>query len=211
MSEPKARDVLWEPVFDRNPVTLLILGICSALAVTTKLETAVAMSISVTAVMVGASAVLSLIRHHVPDTIRLFAQISIIATLVIVVDQVLQAFFWELSKQLSVFVSLIVTNCIVMGRTEGFALKHPPALSVADAVGNGIGYSLVLVAVAFVRELLGSGKLFGYPVFALQSEGGWYVPNGFMARAPAAFVLIALLIWALRSFKPEQTEGQTRG
>jgi Na+-transporting NADH:ubiquinone oxidoreductase subunit D len=198
---------LWEPILDRNPVTLLILGICSALAVTTKLETALAMSISVVAVMVGSSAVLSLIRRHVPDTIRLFAQISIIATLVIVVDQILQAFFWELSKQLSVFVSLIVTNCIVMGRTEGFALKHPPALSVADAVGNGIGYSLVLIAVAFWRELLGSGKLFGYPIFALQSEGGWYVPNGFMARAPAAFVLIAFLIWVVRSFKPEQSEG----
>jgi Na+-transporting NADH:ubiquinone oxidoreductase subunit D len=207
VSEPRVRDALWEPILDRNPVTLLILGICSALAVTTKLETALAMSISVVAVMVGSSAVLSLIRRHVPDTIRLFAQISIIATLVIVVDQILQAFFWELSKQLSVFVSLIVTNCIVMGRTEGFALKHPPALSVADAVGNGIGYSLVLIAVAFWRELLGSGKLFGYPIFALQSEGGWYVPNGFMARAPAAFVLIAFLIWVVRSFKPEQSEG----
>jgi Na+-transporting NADH:ubiquinone oxidoreductase subunit D len=198
---------LWEPIFDRNPVTLLILGICSALAVTTKLETAVAMSISVIAVMVGSSAALSLIRHHVPDTIRMFAQISIIATLVIVVDQLLQAFFWELSKELSVFVSLIVTNCIVMGRTEGFALKHPPGLSVVDAVGNGVGYSLVLVAVAFVRELFGRGELFGYEIFRLHSEGGWYVPNGFMSRAPAAFVLIALLIWALRSLKPEQTEG----
>jgi Na+-transporting NADH:ubiquinone oxidoreductase subunit D len=207
VSEPKVRDVLWEPVFDRNPVTLLILGICSALAVTTKLETALAMSISVIAVMVGASAVLSLIRRHVPDTIRLFAQISIIATLVIVVDQILQAFFWELSKQLSVFVSLIVTNCIVMGRTEGFAMKHAPLLSIADALGNGIGYSFVLVTVALVRELFGAGKLFGYQVLTLQSEGGWYVPNGFMARAPAAFVLIALLIWALRSFKPEQAEG----
>lgn len=207
MSEPKAGDVLWEPIFDRNPVALLVLGICSALAVTTKLETALAMSISVIVVMVGASAVLSLVRHHIPDTIRLFAQISIIATLVIVVDQILQAFFWDLSKQLSVFVSLIVTNCIVMGRTEGFALKHSPLLSIADAVGNGVGYSFVLIAVAFVRELFGTGKLFGYPILTLQNEGGWYVPNGFMARAPAAFLLIALLIWALRSFKPEQAEG----
>jgi Na+-transporting NADH:ubiquinone oxidoreductase subunit D len=207
MAEPKARDVLWEPILDRNPVTLLILGICSALAVTTKLETAVAMSASVIAVMAGASAILSLIRHHVPDTIRLFSQISIIATLVIVVDQVLQAFFWELSKQLSVFVSLIVTNCIVMGRTEGFALKHAPALSVADAVGNGLGYSVVLIAVAFVRELFGSGTLFGYQILALASEGGWYVANGFMTKAPAAFVLIAMLIWGLRHFKPEQRES----
>lgn len=207
MAERKARDVLWEPIFDRNPVTLLILGICSALAVTTKLETALAMSLSVIAVMAGSSAMLSLIRHHVPDTIRMFAQISIIATLVIVVDQLMQAFFWELSKELSVFVSLIVTNCIVMGRTEGFALKNPPGLSVADAVGNGVGYSLVLIAVAFVRELFGSGKLFGYEILPLQGEGGWYVPNGFMTRAPAAFVLIAFLIWALRHWKPEQREG----
>ena len=207
VSEPKVRDVLWEPILDRNPVTLLVLGICSALAVTTKLETAIAMSASVIVVMAGASAILSAIRHHVPDTIRLFAQISIIATLVIVVDQVLQAFFWELSKQLSVFVSLIVTNCIVMGRTEGFALKHPPTLSVADAVGNGLGYSLVLVAVAFVRELFGSGTLLGYQVLALHGEGGWYVPNGFVTKAPAAFLLIALLIWALRHVKLEQREG----
>ena len=207
MAEPKTRDVLWEPIFDRNPVTLLILGICSALAVTTKLETALAMSVSVIAVMAGSSAILSLIRHHVPDTIRLFSQISIIATLVIVVDQILQAFFWELSQQLSVFVSLIVTNCIVMGRTEGFALKHPPALSVADAVGNGLGYSAVLLSVAFARELLGTGAVFGYQVLALHSEGGWYVANGFMTKAPAAFVLIALIIWVLRHVKPEQREG----
>ena len=204
MTEPRISDTLWEPIFDRNPVTLLILGICSALAVTTKLETAVAMSLSVIAVMVGSSAMLSLIRHHVPDTIRLFAQISIIATLVIVVDQILQAFFWELSKQLSVFVSLIVTNCIVMGRTEGFALKHPPLLSVADAVGNAIGYSFVLITVAFMRELFGSGKLYGYEILRLHSEGGWYVANGFMTKAPAAFILIAFLIWALRTWKPEQ-------
>ncbi|HXV64795.1 MAG TPA: NADH:ubiquinone reductase (Na(+)-transporting) subunit D [Vicinamibacteria bacterium] len=206
VAEPKARDVLWEPILDRNPVMILILGICSALAVTTKLETAVAMSLSVIAVMAGSSATLSLIRHHVPDTIRMFAQISIIATLVIVVDQILQAFFWDLSKQLSVFVSLIVTNCIVMGRTEGFALKHPPRLSVLDAIGNGFGYSLVLLAVAFVRELFGSGKLFGYEILRLHAEGGWYVPNGFMTKAPAAFLLIAFLIWALRSFNPEQKE-----
>lgn len=207
MTKPKVSDVLWDPIFDRNPVTLLVLGICSALAVTTRLETAIAMAISVIAVMVGASAILSIIRNHVPDTIRMFAQISIIATLVIVVDQILQAFFWDLSKQLSVFVLLIVTNCIVMGRTEGFALKHPPGLSVVDAVGNGLGYSLVLVAVASVRELFGHGTLLGYTILRLHTEGGWYVQNGFMSRAPAAFVLIALLIWAIRSFKPEQREG----
>jgi Na+-transporting NADH:ubiquinone oxidoreductase subunit D len=207
MAENKARDALRDPVFERNPVMLLMLGICSALAVTTRLETAVAMSVSVVAVMVGASTTLSLIRHHVPDTIRIFVQISIIATLVIVVDQLLQAFYWNISKQLSIFVSLIVTNCIVMGRTEGFALKHRPGLSMADAVGNGLGYSVVLLVVASIRELLGSGTLFGYAVFQLQSEGGWYVPNGLMTRAPVAFMLIGLLIWALRSWKTRQAEG----
>lgn len=207
MAEPRFRDVLWEPIFERNPITLLMLGICSALAVTTKLETAVAMSLSVLGVMIGSSAILSLVRSQVPDTIRIFVQISIIATLVIVVDQILQAFFWTLSKQLSVFVSLIVTNCIVMGRTEGFALKHPPVLSVGDAVGHALGYSAVLLSVGFVRELLGAGRLFGFEILPLQSEGGWYLPMRLMGRAPVAFLLIALLIWALRTWKPQQAEG----
>lgn len=207
MTEPRMRDVMWEPIFERNPVTLLMLGICSALAVTTKLETAVAMSISVLGVMIGSSAILSLIRHQVPDTIRIFVQISIIATLVIVVDQLLQAFFWGLSKQLSVFVSLIVTNCIVMGRTEGFALKHPPLLSIGDAIGHALGYSAVLLSVGFVRELLGAGRIFGYVVLPLTTDGGWYVPMQLMGRAPVAFLLIAMLIWALKTWKREPGEG----
>jgi Na+-transporting NADH:ubiquinone oxidoreductase subunit D len=207
IDEPRFRDVVWEPIFQRNPITLLMLGICSALAVTTKLETALAMSLSVICVMVGSSAILSAIRHHVPDTIRIFVQISIIATLVIVVDQVLQAFFWGISKQLSVFVSLIVTNCIVMGRTEGFALKHAPLLSVGDAIGHALGYSAVLLCVGAVRELLGAGRLFGWEILPLESAGGWYVPMRLMGRAPVAFILIALLIWALKTWKSDQVEG----
>jgi len=206
VGEPKARDALIDPIFNRNPIALLMLGICSALAVTTKMETALIMAVSVTVVLAAASATISSIRHHVPASIRIFVQISVIATLVIVVDQLLEAFLFEASKQLSVFVSLIVTNCIVMGRTEGFAMKHPPGLSVVDAVGNGIGYGLILLTVAFFRELLGSGKLFGIPVLKLQSEGGWYLPNGLMLLAPSAFIVIGLLIWMLRTWKTDQVE-----
>jgi len=207
VAEPKARDVFFDPIFNRNPIALLVLGICSALAVTTKLETALIMSVSVIVVVAAASGLISTIRNLVPGSIRIFVQISIIATLVIVVDQFLQAFFFEASKQLSVFVSLIVTNCIVMGRTEGFAMKHPPGLSVIDAIGNGLGYGLILLSVAFIRELLGSGRLFGFDVLKLQSEGGWYMPNGFMVLAPSAFIIIGLLIWGLRTWKAEQVEG----
>jgi len=207
VAEPKARDVFFDPIFNRNPIALLVLGICSALAVTTKLETALIMSVSVIVVVAAASGLISTIRNLVPGSIRIFVQISIIATLVIVVDQFLQAFFFEASKQLSVFVSLIVTNCIVMGRTEGFAMKHPPGLSVIDAIGNGLGYGVILLSVAFVRELLGSGRLFGFDVLKLQSEGGWYMPNGFMVLAPSAFIIIGLLIWGLRTWKAEQVEG----
>ena len=206
MVEPKARDVLFDPIFNRNPIALLMLGICSALAVTTKLETALVMSVCVTVVTASASAAISMIRNLVPGSIRIFVQISIIATLVIVVDQLLQAFFFDIAKELSVFVSLIVTNCVVMGRTEGFAMKHAPGLSIVDAIGNGLGYSVVLLAVAFIRELFGSGKLLGYEVFKLTSEGGWYVPNGLMVLAPSAFIIIGFLIWALRSWKTDQIE-----
>lgn len=208
MAEPRPHDVLFDPVFERNPILLLMLGICSALAVTTRLETALAMSLSATAVMVGSSVVLAVIRRQVPDTIRIFVQISIIATLVIVVDQLLQAFFWEISKQLSVFVSLIVTNCIVMGRTEGFALHHRPGLAALDALGHGLGYSAVLMSVAFVRELFGRGELFGIAVLPLAGEGGWYVPMGLMSRAPVAFLLIAFLIWGVRAWKRDPLEGR---
>ena len=206
MASPRARDVLFDPIFNRNPIALLILGICSALAVTTKVETALIMSASVVAVLSAASATVSMIRNHLPSSIRIFVQISVIATLVIVVDQVLQAFFFDAAKQLSVFISLIVTNCIVMGRTEGFAMKEPPALSIVDAVGNGLGYSVILLSVASIRELLGNGTWLGFRILELQAEGGWYVPNGLMVLAPSAFILIGLLIWALRTWKPDQVE-----
>ncbi len=206
MASPAARDVLFDPIFNRNPIALLVLGICSALAVTTKVETALIMAVSVTAVVSLASAIVSSIRNHVPSSIRIFVQISVIATLVIMVNQILEAFLFEAAKELSVFVSLIVTNCIVMGRTEGFAMKEPPVLSAVDAFGNGLGYSVILLTVASIRELFGDGRWFGIEVFKLQSEGGWYVPNGLMMLAPSAFILIGLLIWALRTWKPEQVE-----
>ena len=206
MASPSTRDVLFDPLFNRNPIALLILGICSALAVTTKVETALIMSVSVTAVVSIASAIVSSIRNHVPSSIRIFVQISVIATLVIMVNQILEAFFFDAAKELSVFVSLIVTNCIVMGRTEGFAMKEPPAISAVDGIGNGLGYGMILLIVASFRELFGSGRWFGIEVFKLQSEGGWYVPNGLMVLAPSAFIIIGLLIWALRTWKPEQVE-----
>jgi Na+-transporting NADH:ubiquinone oxidoreductase subunit D len=206
MAEPKPRDVLLDPLFNRNPIGLLVLGICSALAVTTKMETALVMALSVTLVIACSSFLISLIRDHLPSSIRISVQITVIASLVILVDELLQAFFFDLSKQLSVFVSLIVTNCIVMGRAEGFAMKHRPWLSVIDGIGNGLGYSVVLLAVAFIRELFGSGSVFGIQVLKLHSEGGWYVPNGLLNLPPSAFFIIGLLIWALRSWKREQIE-----
>ena len=206
MAEPRPRDVLVDPIFDRNPVAVLVLGICSALAVTTRLENALVMTFSVMAVLVGSNAAISLIRSQVPASIRNLVQISVIASLVIVVDQLLEAFAFDAWKQLSVFVSLIVTNCIVMGRTEGFAMKNRPGLSMLDAVGNALGYGALLSSVAFLRELFGTGKLLGFEILKLQSEGGWYVQNGLMTLAPGAFILIGLLIWALRSWKTDQVE-----
>jgi len=206
VADPRPRDVLIDPIFDRNPVAVLVLGICSALAVTTRLENALIMTISVMAVLVGSNAAISLIRSQVPASIRNLVQISVIASLVIVVDQLLEAFAFDAWKQLSVFVSLIVTNCIVMGRTEGFAMKNGVGLSMLDAVGNALGYGVLLVSVAFLRELFGTGKLFGVEILKLQSEGGWYVQNGLMTLAPGAFIIIGLLIWALRSWKTDQVE-----
>lgn len=206
MAEPKARDVLLDPILNRNPIAGLVLGICSALAVTSKLETAFVMCVSVLFVTAGSNAVVSMIRRHIPGSIRIIVQITVIASLVIVVDQVLRAFFLPISKQISVFVSLIVTNCIVMGRTEAFAMKHRPGLSVLDGIGNALGYSAVLLSVAFIRELIGSGSLFGVTLMKLKADGGWYVPNGLMLLPPSAFFIIGLLIWALRTLKPEQVE-----
>ncbi len=201
-----ARRVLLDPLIDNNPITLQILGICSALAVTTKLSTALVMSVSVIVVLAASCAAISLIRHHLPRGIRIIVQVTIIASLVIVVDLVLQAFLYEISKQLSVFVSLIVTNCIVLGRTEGFATQNPVGLSVLDGIGNGLGYSLILIAVGAVRELFGSGSLLGAEVLPLTGEGGWFTPLGIMLLPPSAFFIIGLMIWAIRSWKTVQVE-----
>ncbi|MAT69371.1 MAG: NADH:ubiquinone reductase (Na(+)-transporting) subunit D [Planctomycetaceae bacterium] len=208
MAEPTAKGVLLKPVFDKNPIALLVLGICSALAVTNKLQTALVMAVAVTVVTGASGAAVSAIRHFIPSSIRIIVQMTIIASLVIVVDQVLQAFLPDVSKQLSVFVGLIITNCIVMGRAEGFAMKNPPDLSFWDGIGNGLGYSLILVIVAVFRELFGAGTLLGYTIFPNAIDGGWYVVNGLMVLPPSAFFIIAGIIWALRTWKPEQVEPE---
>jgi Na+-transporting NADH:ubiquinone oxidoreductase subunit D len=200
------KKVLVEPLVDNNPITLQVLGICSALAVTSQLSTALIMSLALTSVTACSSAGIAFIRNHVPSSIRIIAQMVIIASLVIVVDQILKAFAYEISKQLSVFVGLIITNCIVMGRAEAYAMKNPPWESFLDGIGNGLGYSLILVTVAIIRETLGSGKLLGIDVLPLLKDGGWYVPNGLLLLPPSAFFLIGLLIWAVRTFKPQQVE-----
>ena len=197
---------LLDPLFDNNPIGLQVLGICSALAVTTKLETALVMSVALTAVVALSNMSVSIIRNKIPSHIRIVVMLTIIASLVIITDQVLKAFVYDVSKQLSVFVGLIITNCIVMGRAEAYAMQNNPWHSFLDGIGNGLGYSLCLIIVAFLRELFGSGKLMGIDILPLATEGGWYTPNGLMMLAPSAFVIIGLLIWALRVWKPEQVE-----
>ncbi|EGT75316.1 Na+-translocating NADH-quinone reductase subunit D [Haemophilus haemolyticus M19107] len=194
------------PVVKNNPIALQILGICSALAVTTKLETAVVMAIAVSLVTGLSSFFVSLIRNYIPNSIRIIVQLAIIASLVIVVDQILKAYAYGLSKQLSVFVGLIITNCIVMGRAEAFAMKSPPVESFVDGIGNGLGYGAMLIIVAFFRELIGSGKLFGMTIFETIQNGGWYQANGLFLLAPSAFFIIGFVIWGLRTWKPEQQE-----
>jgi len=198
------KNVLLDPLIENNPIGLQVLGICSALAVTTKLETAAVMSIAVIAVMALSNLSVSALRNFIPPSIRIIVQLTIIASLVIVTDQVLQAFLFETSKQLSVFVGLIITNCIVMGRAEAFAMQNGPLDSFIDGIGNGLGYGLVLLLVGFFRELFGSGTLFGSQILPLASEGGWYQPNGLMVLSPAAFFLIAGFIWAVRTIRPDQ-------
>ena len=203
---PDTKQVLLEPLVDNNPVILQILGICSALAVTAKVAPAITMSIALTTVITGAALLISLIRNLIPTNIRIIVQMTIIASLVILVDEFLAAFAYDLSKQLSVFVGLIITNCIVLGRMEAFAMKNPPLPSVLDAVGQGLGYSLLLILVASIRELLGSGTLLGYEVLQTVKNGGWYEPNGLLLIAPGAFFLIGFIIWVVRTWKPEQVE-----
>lgn len=200
------RTALLSPVISVNPIAVQVLGICSALAVTTRMDKALVMGIGVTLVTALANLVVSLVRNHTPGSIRIIVQLAIIASLVIVVDQVLKAFLYELSLELSVFVGLIITNCIVMGRAEGFAMQNPPWISFLDGLGNGLGYSLILLMVGFVRELTGAGTLFGHEVITLTKNGGWYEPNGLMLLAPSGLFLIAMIIWALRTWKPELQE-----
>ena len=207
MSQPTVKEVLLNPIFHNNPIGLQILGICSALAVTSSLQVTLVMCVALTVVTAFSSFFVSSIRHHIPGSIRIIVQMVIIASLVIVVDQFLKAYAYSISKQLSVFVGLIITNCIVMGRAEAFAMKNPPVASFIDGVGNGLGYSVVLIAVAVVRELFGAGKLMGIEILPLVTEGGWYNPNGLLLLPPSAFFLIGLFIWALRSVKKEQVEA----
>ncbi len=201
------KEILFGPIFNDNPIGLQILGICSALAVTTKMEVAIVMCIALTLVTAFSNLFISMIRNRIPSSIRIIVQMTIIASLVIVVDQVLGAVAYDISKQLTVFVGLIITNCIVMGRAEACAMKNPPGLSFLDGIGNGLGYSVVLMLVAAIRELFGSGSLFGLEVLPLVTQGGWYTPMGMMLLPPSAFFIIGLLIWALRVWRKEQVEA----
>jgi len=204
----KPRDLMLDPLFDNNPIGLQVLGICSALAVTTAMDTAFVMSLAVIGVLIGSNVAVSLVRNHVPSSIRIITQLTIISSLVIIADQILKAYVYAISLQLSVFVGLIITNCIIMGRAEAFAMQNGPKASFFDAIGNGLGYSVVLLAVALFRELFGTGRIAGITILPTVSEGGWYVPNGLMVLSPAAFLLIGCFIWAVRSWKPEQVEEE---
>lgn len=206
MATGRVSKVLFGPVLDNNPIALQILGICSALAVTSSMTVSLVMAIGVTVVTAFSNMAVAAIRHFIPSSIRIIVQMVVIASLVIVVDQFLKAYFFDISKQLSVFVGLIITNCIVMGRAEGFAMKNGPWISFLDGIGNGLGYGAVLMAVAFVRELFGNGSLFGVPILELTRNGGWYNPNNLLLLPPSAFFLIGFLIWGIRTLKPEQIE-----
>jgi Na+-transporting NADH:ubiquinone oxidoreductase subunit D len=202
----KRREMLTDPLVDNNPITLQVLGICSALAVTSSLQVAFVMTLAVTLVTGFSSMFISIIRNHIPSSIRIIVQMVIIASLVILVDQVLKAYAFQISKTLSVFVGLIITNCIVMGRAEAFAMKNPPIDSFIDGIGNGLGYGVILMLVGFIRELFGSGSLFGVTILETVNNGGWYVPNGMLLLPPSAFFIIGLIIWAFRTWKPSQIE-----
>lgn len=201
-------ELLTNSILKRNPIALLVLGICSALAVTGQMKTALVMSICLTLVTAFSSLTISIVRFQIPNSVRIGIQITIIATLVILVDEVLKAFFFELSKQLSIFVGLIITNCIVMGRAEGFAMSNPPVASFMDGIGNGLGYSLILMLVAFIRELFGAGTLFGVEILQLTTNGGWYIRNGMLVLPASGFFIIATIIWVIRTLDPEQQEKE---
>ncbi len=202
------RSQLIDPLVDNNPITLQVLGICSALAVTSSMKVALVMAIAVTLVTAFSSMFISMLRNQIPSSIRIIVQMIIIASLVILVDQILKAYAYEISKTLSVFVGLIITNCIVMGRAEAFAMKNPPVASFVDGIGNGMGYGLLLMVVSVIRELFGSGSLFGITILKTVNNGGWYVPNGLLLLPPSAFFVIGLIIWAVRTWKPAQVEAR---
>ncbi|MCP4194203.1 MAG: NADH:ubiquinone reductase (Na(+)-transporting) subunit D [Planctomycetaceae bacterium] len=208
MAAAKPRDVLFDPIVNNNPIALQMLGICSALAVTSRMDTALTMSICVIVVVTGSNVVVSMIRSQIPSSIRIIVQMTVIASLVILVSQILQAFAYGLSQQMTVFVGLIITNCIVMGRAEGFAMKNDVKMSFMDGLGNGLGYSAILLIVASIREITGSGKFFGIEILKRVSDGGWYQPNGLMLLPPSAFFLIGLIIWGLRTWRPDQVEQE---
>jgi len=204
----KVKETLFGPILDNNPIALQILGVCSALAVTSSMDKTLVMCIALTFVTAMSNFFISLVRNYIPSSVRIIVQMTIIASLVIVVDQVLQAFAYGIAQELSVFVGLIITNCIVMGRAEAFAMKEKPGLSFLDGIGNGLGYSAVLLVVGFFRELFGSGSLFGYQIMQLVTEGGWYTPVGLLVMPPSAFFIIGGLIWVLRTYRPEQVEAK---
>ena len=206
MSLKRYQEVIIKPLIDDNPIALQILGICSALAVTNNLTVTLVMCLALTTVVSFSNLFISIIRNHIPSSIRIIIQMTIIASLVMVVDEILKAYDYETSKKLSVFVGLIITNCIVMGRAEAFAMKEKPLLSFFDGLGNGLGYSLILIGVAIIRELFGSGTLMGYEILPLVSNGGWYVGNNLLLLPPSSFIIIGLFIWAIRSIRPEQVE-----
>lgn len=205
-SAKEMKALVFGPVFANNPIALQVLGICSALAVTTKLDKALVMGVALTLVTAFSSMFISMIRNHIPSSVRIIVQMTIIASLVIVVDQVLKAYAYNVAKELSVFVGLIITNCIVMGRAEAYAMKSPPLMSFLDGIGNGLGYTVLLVIVAVIRELFGSGTLLGVEILPLISAGGWYQPMGLLLMPPSAFFIIGMLIWMLRTWRPEQQE-----
>jgi len=202
------KKILLDPLHVNNPITLQVLGICSALAITNQLQPALVMSAALTFVLIGSNMTISAIRNHIPGSVRIIVQLAIIASLVIVADQILRAYVYDVSKQLTVYVGLIITNCIVMGRAEAFAMANPVGKTAIDSLGNAIGYSAILIVVAFFRELLGSGTLYGHEVLKTTSNGGWYQPNGLMVLSPGAFFLIGLIIWIERTLSPELNEEE---
>jgi Na+-transporting NADH:ubiquinone oxidoreductase subunit D len=202
----EVKKVLFGPILDSNPIALHILGICSALAITTKLETALVMSLALTSVTAFSNLFISIIRNHIPSSVRIIVQMTIIASLVIVVDQILKAYSYEISKQLAVFVGLIITNCIVMGRAEAYAMKSPPMMSFLDGIGNGMGYSFVLIVIGTIKELFGFGTILGFEILPLIQNGGWYQANGLLILPFSSFFLVGGLIWVIRIIRPEQVE-----